>query len=75
VISATPSTAWQLPAASGPSERRGQHRLSGPQPFPQHLDRAAVVIRGDLVALGRAGFPRRGARVPERDRGHRPDPV
>ena len=57
------------------AERRGQHRMPGPQPFPQHLDRAAVVVRGDLVPLDRAGFPGRGARMPERHRGHRPDPV
>src|SRR4029077_1241411 len=56
-------------------ERRGQHRMPGPQPFPQHLDRAAVVVRGDLVPLDRAGFPGRGARMPERHRGYRPDPV
>ena len=35
------------------AERGGQHRLSGPQPLPQHRDRAAVVVGGDLVPLGR----------------------
>ena len=39
------------------AERRGQHRMTGPEPFPQHLDRAAIVVRCDLVSLGRAAFP------------------
>jgi hypothetical protein len=49
--------------------------MPGPKPFAQHRDRAAVVVRGDLVALGRAGLSGRRARMPERDGGHRPDPV
>ena len=48
--------------------------MPGADPFPQHRDRAAVVVRGDLVALGQA-FPGDGARMAERDRWHRPDPV
>ena len=33
------------------------------------------MVRGDLVALGGPGFPDCRARMPERDRRHRPDPI
>jgi len=45
------------------------------QPLAQHGDGAAVVIRGDLVPLGRARLACARPRIAERHGGDGPDPV
>ena len=57
------------------AERGGQHRMPGPQPLAQHRDRAAVVVRGDLVPLSHAGLADGRARMAERHGRNGPDPV